>query len=353
MNDIQEQVKLRAKIESQDVNLNFDSGGTLSKALSKSGFKFLNAGMLGFDKFVAHVGNNVKTPKGMGSLLFEFTSIGLATALANQLLNGDDEDYDKLPYYYKNNYYMIKVGDNNFFRIPKGRVQSLYNVLFEYSTGIRTEDSAQAYLESIKAAFDSAVLPPDFNTAAPYAAWQAIVSNEDAFGNEIYSEEYDSTGEKVQKGIYHLLSSYFGRYGRMVKDITDDDSTTDWFNELEYYKDTTKVDRHYSTALDLVTYYQNKDNIKTLDDRMMKKYIDTQNAALNSINSEINEGKRSGQTTKDLSMKYAARNDLIKSMTINYKNFDISYEDNGTIRYYFDEHCFEYNPKTDRIIKKY
>lgn len=353
INDIQEQAKLKAKIDAQDVNLNFNSGGTLSKALSKSGFKFLNAGMLGFDKFVTHVGKGVKTPKGMGSLLFEFTSIGLATALANQLLNGDDEDYDKLPYYYKNNYYMIKVGDNNFFRIPKGRVQSLYNVLFEYSTGIRKEDSTEAYLESIEAAFDLAVLPPDFNTAAPYAAWQAIVSNKDAFGNEIYSEEYDSTGEKVQKGIYHLLSSYFGRYGRMVKDITDDDSTTDWFNELEYYKDTTKVDRHYSTALDLVTYYKNKDNVKTLDDRMMKKYIDTQNVALNSINSEINEGKRSGQTTKDLSMKYAARNDLIKSMTTNYKNFDISYEDNGTIRYYFDEHCFEYNPKTDKIIKKY
>lgn len=353
MRDIQEQAKLKAKIESQDVNLNFDSGGTLSKALSKSGFKFLNAGMLGFDKFVTHVGNNIKTPKGMGSLLFEFTSIGLATALANQLLNGDDEDYDKLPFYYKNNYYMIKVGDNNFFRIPKGRVQSLYNVLFEYSTGIRTEDSTEAYLESIKAAFDSAVLPPDFNTAAPYAAWQAIISNEDAFGNEIYSEEYDSTGEKVQKGIYHLLSSYFGRYGRMVKDITDDDSTTDLFNELEYYKDTTKANRHYSTALDLVTHYKNKDNVKTLDDRMMKKYIDTQNSALNSINSEINEGKRSGQTTKDLSMKYAARDDLIKSIITNYKNFDISYEDNGTIRYYFDEHCFEYNPKTDKIIKKY
>lgn len=353
MNDIQEQVKLRAKIEAQDVNLNFNSGGTLSKALSKSGFKFLNAGMLGFDKFVTHVGKGIKTPKGMGSLLFEFTSIGIGTAIANAILNGDDEDYDKLPYYYKNNYYMIKVGDNNFFRIPKGRVQSLYNVLFEYSTGIRTEDSTEAYLESIKSAFDSAVLPPDFNTAAPYAAFQAIVSNEDAFGNEIYSEEYDSTGEKAQKGMYHLLSSYFGRYGRMVKDITDDDSTTDWFNELEYYKDTTKANRHYSTALDLVTYYQNKDNVKTLDDKMMKKYIDTQNSALNSINSEINEGKRSGQTTKDLAIKYAARDDLIKSMITNYKNFDTSDEGNGVIRYYFDEHCFEYNPETDKITKKY
>lgn len=353
MNDIQEQAKVRAKIDAQDVNLNFNSGGTLSKALSKSGFKFVNAGMLGFDKFVTHVGEGVKTPKGMGSLLFEFTSVGLATALANQLLNGDDEDYDKLPYYYKNNYYMIKVGDNNFFRIPKGRVQTLYNVLFEYGTGIRKEDSAQAYLESINSAFDLAVLPPDFNTAAPYAAWQAIVSNKDAFGNEIYSEEYDSTGEKVQKGMYHLLSSYFGRYGRMVKDITDDDSTTDWFNELEYYKDTTKANRHYSTALDLVTYYQNKDNVKTLDDKMMKKYVDTQNAALKNINAEINEGKRSGQTTKDLSIKYAARDDLIKSMITNYKNFDTSDEGNGIIRYYFDEHCFEYNPKTGKITKKY
>lgn len=351
--DIQEQAKLRAKIDAQDVNLNFNSGGTLSKALSKSGFKFLNAGTLGFDKFVTHVGEGVKTPKGMGSLLFEFTSIGLATALANQLLNGDDEDYDKLPYYYKNNYYMIKVGDNNFFRIPKGRVQTLYDVLFEYGTGIRKEDSAQAYLESINSAFDLAVLPPDFNTAAPYAAFQAIVSNKDAFGNEIYSEEYDSTGEKIQKGMYHLLSSYFGRYGRIVKDITDDDSTTDWLNELEYYKDTTKANRHYSTALDLITYYKNKDNVKTLDDKMMKKYIDTQNSALKSINSEINEGKRSGQTTKDLSMKYAARDDLIKSMITNYKNFDISDEGNGVIRYYFDEHCFEYNPKSDKITKKY
>lgn len=353
MLDIQEQAKLKAKIEAQDVNLNFNSGGTLSKALSKSGFKFVNAGMLGFDKFVTHVGKGVKTPKGMGSLLFEFTSIGLATAIANQLLNGDDEDYDKLPYYYKNNYYMIKVGDNNFFRIPKGRVQTLYDVLFEYGTGIRKEDSTEAYLESINSAFDLAVLPPDFNTAAPYAAWQAIISNKDAFGNEIYSEEYDSTGEKIQKGMYHLLSSYFGRYGRIVKDITDDDSTTDWFNELEYYKDTTKANRHYSTALDLVTYYKNKDNVKTLDDKMMKKYIDTQNAALKSINSEINEGKRSGQTTKDLSIKYAARDDLIKSMITNYKNFDISDEGNGVIRYYFDEHCFEYNPKNDRITKKY
>ena len=47
------------------------------------------------------------------------------------------------------------------------------------------------------------------------------------------------------------------------------------------------------------------------------------------------------------------RDDLIKSMITNYKNFDTSDEGNGVIRYYFDEHCFEYNPKNDKITKKY
>ena len=39
------------------------------------------------------------------SLLFEFTAVGIGTAIANAILNGDDEEYNKLPYYYKNNYY--------------------------------------------------------------------------------------------------------------------------------------------------------------------------------------------------------------------------------------------------------
>ena len=351
--NIQEQIKLKAKIDAQDVNLNFNSGGTGSKALSKAGFKFLNAGMLGLDKFVTHVSEGVKTPKGMGSLLFEFTAIGIGTAVANALINGEDEDYDKLPYYYKNNYYMFKISDGKYFRIPKGRVQTLYNVLFEYATGIREEDDTKTYLESIKSAFELAVLPPALEEASPWAVYSQLITNKDAFGNEIYSNKYDSTEEKLQKGMYHLLSNYFGRYGRMVKDITDGDSTTDLFNEFDYYKDTTKANRHYSTVLNLVEYYQNKDNVKTLDDKAIKKYIDTQNYNLRSINSEINQSKKSGQNMDDMKMLYASRDDLLLTITNNYKNFDKEIDSDGNTWYYFDDHCFVYNEKTEKFTKKY
>ena len=352
LNDIQEKILNRAMLDASDVNLNFNRGGKVTKALSKSGFKFLNAGIQGFDKFVTHVSDGVKTPKGMGSLLLEFTAVGVGTAVANAILNGDDEEYDKLPYYYKNNYYMFKVGDNQYFRIPKGRVQALYDVIFEYATGLREEDSAKDYFESLTSALDSAVLPPALESASPISAYVQLFENKDAFGNEIYSKKYDTTGEKIQKSIYHLLSNYFGRYGRIVKDVTDGDSTTDLFNEFDFYKDTTKANKHYSTALSLVEYYQNSDNVKTLDDKAMKKYIDTQNYALRSINSEINQGKKSGLKTQDLKMKYAARDDLLLSMINNYKNFDKEVDDNGNTWYYFDEYTFMYNEKTQRFVKK-
>ena len=349
---IQEDILNKAMLDASDVNLNFNRGGKVTKALSKSGFKFLNAGIQGFDKFVTHVGEGVKTPKGMGSLLLEFTAVGIGTAVANAILNGDDEEYDKLPYYYKNNYYMFKVGDNQYFRIPKGRVQALYNVIFEYATGLREEDSAKDYFDSLTSAFDSAVLPPALESASPISAYVQLFENKDAFGNEIYSKKYDTTEEKIQKSIYHLLSNYFGRYGRIVKDVTDGDSTTDLFNEFDFYKDTTKANKHYSTALSLVEYYQNADNVKTLDDKAIKKYIDTQNYALRSVNSEINKGKTSGLKTQDLKMKYAARDDILLSMINNHKNFDKEVDANGNTWYYFDEYTFMYNAKTHKFVKK-
>lgn len=352
LNEALDSAKMRAMLDASNVNLNFNRGGKVTKALSKSGFKFLNAGIQGFDKFVTHVSDGVKTPKGMGSLLLEFTSIGIGTAVANAILNGDDEEYDKLPYYYKNNYYMFKVGDNQYFRIPKGRVQALYDVIFEYATGLREEDSPKDYFDSLMSAFDSAVLPPALESASPISAYVQLFENEDAFGNEIYSKKYDTTEEKIQKSIYHLLSNYFGRYGRIVKDVTDGDSTTDLFNEFDFYKDTTKANKHYSTALSLVEYYQNSDNVKTLDDKAIKKYIDTQNYALRSINSEINQGKKSGLSTKDLKMKYAARDDILLSMINNHNNFDKEVDDNGNTWYYFDEYTFMYKEKTQRFIKK-
>lgn len=344
--DIEEEIKIRAKLDAQDINLHFDSGGTVSKALSKAGVRFFNAGTLGLDKFITHVGNSVKTPKGAGSLMLEFVAVGISTALANRLINGDDEDYDKLPYYYKNNYFMIKLDDGQYLRVPKGRVQALYNVLFEYASGIRTEDDAKTYAESIYSAFDQAVLPPDLGNANPFAGFIQALNNEDAFGNEIYSNTYDSNTKKVIKSGEHILSSYFGRYGRIVNDIIDgatgEGSYSDILGEFDFYKDTTKANRHLSTVYNIRDYYQYKKELKTTNDKAEKKYINTGIAALNSISSEINDGKERGLSARDMKELYAARDDLINQIIHNYKNYDVIEDDDGNIWYYFDDHCFKY-----------
>lgn len=344
--DIEEEIKMRAKLDAQDVNLHFDSGGTVSKALSKAGVRFFNAGTLGLDKFITHVGNGVKTPKGAGSLMLEFVAVGVGTALANRLINGDDEDYDKLPYYYKNNYFMIKLDDGQYLRVPKGRVHALYNVLFEYASGIRTEDDAKTYTESIYSAFDQAVLPPDLGNANPFAGFIQALNNEDAFGNEIYSNTYDSNTKKVIKSGEHILSSYFGRYGRIANDIIDgatgEGSYSDILNEFDFYKDTTKANRHLSTVYNIRDEYQYKKELKTTNEKAEKKYIDTSISALNSISAEINDGKERGLSTRDMKELYAARDDLINQIIHNYKNYDVVEDDDGTIWYYFDDHCFKY-----------
>lgn len=344
--DIEEEIKIRAKLGAQDINLHFDSGGTVSKALSKAGVRFFNAGTLGLDKFITHVGNSVKTPKGAGSLMLEFVAIGISTALANRLINGDDEDYDKLPYYYKNNYFMIKLDDGQYLRVPKGRVQALYNVLFEYASGIRTEDDAKTYAESIYSAFDKAVLPPDLGNANPFAGFIQALNNEDAFGNEIYSNTYDSNTKKVIKSGEHILSSYFGRYGRIVNDIIDgatgEGSYSDIIGEFDFYKDTTKANRHLSTVYNIRDDYRYKKELKTINEKAEKKYIDTSISALNSISAEINDGKERGLSTKDMKELYAARDDLINQIIHNYKNYDVVEDDDGSIWYYFDDHCFKY-----------
>lgn len=344
--DIEEEIKIRAKLDAQDINLHFDSGGTVSKALSKAGVRFFNAGTLGLDKFITHVGNGVKTPKGAGSLMLEFIAVGISTALANRLINGDDEDYDKLPYYYKNNYFMIKLDNGQYLRVPKGRVQALYNVLFEYASGIRTEDDAKTYAEAIYSAFDQAVLPPDLGNANPFAGFIQALNNEDAFGNEIYSNTYDSNTKKVIKSGEHILSSYFGRYGRIANDIIDgatgEGSYSDILGEFDFYKDTTKANRHLSTVYNIRDYYQYKKELKTTNDKAEKKYINTSISALNSISSEINDGKERGLSAQDMKELYAARDDLINQIIHNYKNYDVVEDDDGTIWYYFDDHCFKY-----------
>ena len=56
------------------------------------------------------------------NLIVQWTMFGLTASILNELLLGDDDDFKSIRDFEKDANYFIKVGDNTFFKIPKGQV---------------------------------------------------------------------------------------------------------------------------------------------------------------------------------------------------------------------------------------
>ena len=140
-----------AMYNAREVTTNFSRGGTITKAINRNGFNFVNASTQGLSKFIRNfTGQN--GAKGFTHALVKAVEFGVAPALFNELVFGSgddkDEDYDALPDYVKDNYYLFKYGDNKFIRIPKGRALSVFGSgarrTLEYMNG--EKDAFDGYL---------------------------------------------------------------------------------------------------------------------------------------------------------------------------------------------------------------
>jgi hypothetical protein len=140
----------------------------------------------------------------------------------------------------------------------------------------------------------------------------------------------------------------------MIKDLTDNDVSSDWINEFTFYKDTSKANKHYSTAYNLIQEYRNKKKDDTsIETKVEKKYLEVQYKALQDINKEINDAKESKASKEDMKVLYAARDDLLLSMITNYKNYYVEDVGDGKYMYYFDDRAFLYNSEKDTFTKKW
>ena len=347
---------VEAKLEAQDVNLNFARGGYATQALNSKGWLFLNASTQALDKTVStikyDIGKIKENPvKGSLNLLMKVGAMS-APAMLNALLNQDDEDYEKLPYYYKNNYYMIKIGDNKFLRIPKGRIVGTVDTLVRYATGVDNEVDLNTYIESIKSSLESSVLPQDLIESSPFNEITAIKNNKNYYGAEIYNEDAP-LDEKAFSIINYISMNTFGRYGKAFKNLMDGDSTTDIWDVNNYVFDSTKYDKNLSavyTLRDKYQYQKKNDKDMSFEDKVMKKYIDTKVYAINSISGDINKQKANGATLEDIKDLYQARDALTQDTIDNYNKYTI--DKNGDVwTIYFDDETYTYTPSKDSFKK--
>lgn len=340
----------QAVIDAKDVNMDWGGGGYLSKQLSRNGFLFFNSSMVALDKTVdttVSLVRGAKTPKGAGKLLL---TVGLAVGpgVLNAILNADDEEYDKLPYYYKNNYYFLKTEDGKFIKIPKGRLQGLVDTVTRYSLGITKENTYGDYLKGIYNVAETSILPEELQNVAPLSEIGQIIRNENFFGSEIYNPNAPEF-EKLQKSINHLAQNYLGKYGKVFIAATDKDPTTDIWHTLNIYDfDSTKYDKNMGTIYELNDKFNSKDSqgnyyyVKSFEDQVMKKYINTQITILNNFNSEIKKGKAAGYNVRDMRDLYQARDMVSREILNNYKTFEIIDNYDGSKSIYFDDVIFDY-----------
>ena len=345
---------IEAKLDAQDVNLNFARGGSITQSLNKHGWLFLNASVQGFDKFCStskRLVTNAKTSKGAMELVLTIGAMA-APGLINSLMNEDDEDYHKLPYYYKNNYYFIKLDDNKFLRLPKGRIVGLTDTLLRYATNVSDENTFDEYIKALGDGIKSSVLPAELSEASPFADINAIKNNETPFGGTIYDES-SPIPDKILDSAEYILQNLFGKYGKSAKYILDGDSTTDLWQSNGYVFDSTKYDKNLSTVYDLRDKYQYMKQSSQLEfeDKVIKKYIDAKVYAINMASSEINQAKKDGKTLEEMADLYQMRDALTQDTIDNYKNYEVV-KSGTTWTIYFDDMTFEYDTIKDELTKK-
>lgn len=335
-----------AIIEARSANINMHRGGSLVKQLNNNGVIFLNMAVQGADKAVGsgiRLVRGANTPKGFVKLV---TILGAAAApgVINSLLNEDDEDYKKIPHYLKNNYFFIKGSDGQFIRIPKGRVTAFVDTLFRYASGISSENTPKDYVDSIADVVKNSILPIEISGSFPlYSEYQGLIGNETFTGGEIWSEN-DSEEVKREKQFKYFVHNYTGRFGKTLIAAIDDDASTDVYSSINnFHFDSTRYNKNLSTVYDLKSYYENKDNVKTFEDQIKKKYIDTQMSNLNqNIRATINKGRDAGLSVQELRPWYQASDAITNDIIRNINNYVLDINGDGSYTIYFDDLVFDY-----------
>ena len=93
---------------------------------------------------------NTKGLKGYAVLATKYAISGLPALLLNGLIWKDDDDYENLQDYAKDNYYIVaKLGDGKFLRIPKGRVAAAAQKIVSNATEYLTDDNKQLNIENV------------------------------------------------------------------------------------------------------------------------------------------------------------------------------------------------------------
>jgi predicted nucleotidyltransferase len=376
-------------LDAARVTTNFKAGGNITKWANRNGATFLNASVQGAMQQVRNVREaNMNGLRGWANLAAKFAMAGLPAILLNGLIWKDDDDYEELSDYVKQNYYIVwKKDDGTFIRIPKGRTVAVIQEAIQQVENARTGDDEVDLKSFLDLVLNNLAPnnPIDNNIISPITQ---VISNKTWYGEDLVptrlqdvpaNEQYDEStdtfsrwlGDKLNISpmkINYVLNQYSGGVGDVVlpmitpKATNDADSVGDYLIAPFVDKFTTNAiinnknpGNLFETSEKLTT---NAKSSKATDNDVLK------NKFINSIKNEMNElykQKREIQSS-DLSKgeKYeqvleiqSRINELSKYGLNNYEDVDISgnYATVGNRQYKLNSDE-EWEKITDKQIEK-
>lgn len=276
-----------------DITVNFNRSGDVGRKLNKI-FRFSNATVQGMDKQARIFTSGGKKEIAKHMLRYLISAI-LTTALLEFWNRTSDEDgWEELSQYQKNNFYCISIGNGKFIKIPKARESAILNTTAERAADYAFGDKEAFYQfgQYIGDTTLPAWLPvtgiaeggieEGVHQAAGGTILGGIVDNmvnKDFKGTPIVSsaledepnkEQYNQKTSLLAKSIGqtfnwspmkidHLIDNYTGIIGKLNRSVT-----ADGFSPSNLYGTSFSADSVYSTDVFNRVYEQR--------DKMQKKY---------------------------------------------------------------------------------
>lgn len=308
-------------LDAARVTTNFKAGGDVTKWANRNGATFLNASVQGAMQQVRNIREaNANGFRGYVNLATKFAIASLPAVLLNNLVWEDDEEYEELSDYVKQNYYVVaKDDDGTFIRIPKGRTVAVIQEAFNQMENLVTGDDEADLKTFIDLAINNLAPnnPLDNNILSPIVQ---VANNEAWYGGDLVptrlqdlpaSEQYDESTDKFSRWIgktfnvspykvNYLLDQYSGGLGDVLLPMITPEATNDAETFGEYLtapfksKFTTNstmnnqnISDFYDTSEELIT--NAKKSNATDKDVLSNKYINSVKAEMNELYKEKRE----------------------------------------------------------------
>ena len=315
---------MEAMLGAADITTNFARGGTVTKMLNKYLVPFLNPSVQGADKFVRNITDR-KGFKAWASLAIKAAALGILPELLNGLLYRDDDEWDDIPDQTKSNYYLFKLGDGYWMKIPRGRALAVFSAGATYAQekAKGNEPKFSDVIEVVK----SNVAPTDifnqniatawtqtklFNPDNPGTTWYGGNIESDRLQNYRPGERYDEKTDELSKWIgktfnlspkkiNYLLDQYSGVIGDLLLPlITPATKSSHWLlaaPQAAFTIDTTSTNKTTGEYYDLLDDLKYDANDGDIGAGITRKYVSHAGDEVNDYYQQI----RAIQNDKSLS----------------------------------------------------